>query len=397
MNLTVSKMDHQGNGIAYLDKKIVFIPKTIPGDIVDVKIIKEKKNYSVGKVSKYLNDNKQREKPFCPYYDKCGGCHLQNLTYEDTLKYKYDKVKNILEKLNIRIEPILIENPEPLKYRNKIEVKMENKRIGFYEKESNTLVEINACLITQDIINKTLPFLKEINLENGLITIRTNSKNEVLVIISTKDKIDITLVTNYPFIKGIILNDKTIYGQNYLEETINNFIFQYTYDAFFQVNPYGANLLFKKIEENITNKDTILDLYAGVGTLGISSSKQAKEILGIELIKSAVANANYNVKLNNISNAKYILGDVETTISGIANKYNTWIVDPPRKGLDNKTKEVFLKYLPDKLIYVSCNIHSLVRDLAYLINKYDITKFYILDMFSYTYHEECIVILHKNY
>lgn len=392
----IIKLDHEGNGIALIDNLVTFVPKTIPGDIVEIKIKEKKKNYQTAEVVKIITKSPLRISAFCPYYDSCGGCQLQNYEYPITLNYKKEKILNIFSKLNYALDPIIISNPCNKNYRNKIELKVQNKKIGFYEKKTNNMVEIEYCPITNVKINEIIPLLKKLEINNGNIILRVNKNNDILVIIDTLDKISCKVLEKNENIKGIILNKKLIWGESFLEEEINNIKYKIEYDAFFQVNPYVTSTLFNLIKENISTNSKVLDLYCGVGAITLQVGSICKKALGIEIIPNAIKNALENKKLNNISNVNFCCGDVLKEIKKISNEYDTWIIDPPRKGLDKITIEILQKYLPTKIIYVSCNIHSLTRDLASILPNYEITKFYILDMFSYSHHVECLCILNKN-
>ena len=393
MQVKIERFDHQAKGIALVDNKVTFVPKTIPGDIVEVKITKEGKSFNQASLVKVIESSPLRVASFCPFYAKCGGCDLQNLSYEETLKYKVEKVKNIFARIKMDVNPEVISNPHPLHYRNKIELKIRNGQLGFYEKETNTIVAINECLITDEAINEIIPLINNLKLQEASVTIRCNQNHECLVIFATKEKLNYQdLITNKN-IKGIILNNKKIYGIDFLEEQINDLKYHITYDAFFQVNPYVAALLFKKVKENILDDACVLDLYSGVGTLALTVASKVKKVLGIEIIENAVLNACQNQKLNNLTNVTFKCGDVEKIITSITDNYDTFIVDPPRKGLDNKTITVMLEKKPKTIIYVSCDAQTLVRDIAKLKEKYDLKKLYLFDMFSYTYHVESLCVL----
>ena len=195
---------------------------------------------------------------------------------------------------------------------------------------------------------------------------------------------------------GIIYNDITIYGENFFYERINGKLFKVSYNSFFQINENITNKLFALIKNNIDKDSTVLDLYSGVGTLGIVASSKAKTVYSIEIIKNAVLNGITNAKLNQKTNIKFMLGDVAKLLDKVNLASHTVIIDPPRKGLDKKTKEFILKKLPAKIIYVSCEANTLMRDLKELENIYEIIDYKILDMFSYTYHVENFCVLKRK-
>ena len=392
MQVHIDRMDHFGNGIGNINGKIIFVKGALPGETVDVIITKDKKSFMEGTINTIIYKSSKRVEPFCKYFGVCGGCSLCHLTYENTLEYKKERVKNILSKFDIpKIN--VIRNENDLYYRNKIELKIVDGKLGFYEKSTHNLIEIKECKVTKKSINKSFEFVKNMKLENANVTIRANYNDEVLIIIDSKEKPVILNPEDYKIV-GIVLNDKCIYGQDNFMEKINNLFFTVSYNSFFQVNNYINLELFNLIKQNIVGK-TVLDLYSGVGTLSIVASKVVDKVYSIEVIANAVKNALINAKINKCDNINFILGKVEDKIGFINDKIDTIIVDPARAGLDKKTIEVINNICPQRIIYVSCDTQSLANNLVDLAN-YEIKKFYILDMFSYTYHIECFCILDKK-
>ena len=392
MQVHIDRMDHFGNGIGNINGKIIFVKGALPGETVDVTITKDKKSFMEGTINTIIYKSSKRVEPFCKYFGVCGGCSLCHLNYENTLEYKKERVKNILSKFDIpKIN--VIKNENDLYYRNKIELKIVDGKLGFYEKSTHNLIEIKECKVTKKSINKSFEFVKNMKLENANVTIRANYNDEVLIIIDSKEKPVILNPEDYKIV-GIVLNDKCIYGQDNFMEKINNLFFTVSYNSFFQVNNYINLKLFNLIKENIVGK-TVLDLYSGVGTLSIVASKVVDKVYSIEVTQNAVKNALINAKINKCDNINFILGKVEDKIGFINDKIDTIIVDPARAGLDKKTIEVINNICPQRIIYVSCDTQSLANNLVDLTN-YEIKKFYILDMFSYTYHIECFCILDKK-
>ena len=392
MQVHIDRMDHFGNGIGNINGKIIFVKGALPGETVDVTITKDKKSFMEGTINTIIYKSSKRVEPFCKYFGVCGGCSLCHLNYENTLEYKKERVKNILSKFDIpKIN--VIKNENDLYYRNKIELKIVDGKLGFYEKSTHNLIEIKDCKVTKKSINKSFEFVKNMKLENANVTIRANYNDEVLIIIDSKEKPVILNPEDYKIV-GIVLNDKCIYGQDNFMEKINNLFFTVSYNSFFQVNNYINLELFNLIKENIVGK-TVLDLYSGVGTLSIVASKVVDKVYSIEVTQNAVKNALINAKINKCDNINFILGKVEDKIGFINYKIDTIIVDPARAGLDKKTIEVINKLSPQRIIYVSCDTQSLANNLVDLAN-YEIKKFYILDMFSYTYHIECFCILDRK-
>lgn len=395
MQVLVDKFDDFGQGITFVDDVITFVPNTIPGDIVDIKIVKKKKKYNVGKVINYIKLSKDRIDYKCPYFNKCGGCVLQSISYDATINFKLNKVINLFNKYNLDIKPEIVKNPSDYNYRNKIKLMVIDGKIGYFETNSHTLVEINECIIASKAINKVIPLLKKFNIINGNIVIRCNLNDEILIIIESNDKlnIDIDILKENIKLVGIVVNNKTIYGDNFLIECINDIYYKISYDSFFQINPYVASILFNIIKGNIDKTDIVLDLFCGVGTLSLNAALNANEVIGVEIVPNAVLNAIYNAKINKINNTKFILNDAQDAVGKINKKFDKIIIDPPRSGLTKKTIDTILTIMPKKIIYVSCDPNTLIRDILLLKDKYSIEKSYILDMFSYSYHVECICIL----
>ncbi len=389
----IEKFDNLGRGILYDNGVITFVPKTAPGDVIEYEIIKKAKKYNIGKLKRVIMPSKIRITPKCPYFDNCGGCDLQHISYKDTIKYKKDNINYLLKKHNYSVKPMVIENDKCFNYRNKISLKIIDGKIGYYESDTNKIVPINNCLLAKESINNIISNLGLFNIKNGLITIRCNELDEILLIITTEDPVNLDNISSN--IIGIIINDKLCYGIDTIKETINNIVYQISYNSFFQVNSLVASKMFNIIKENIYG-DNILDLYCGVGAITLQVASNAKNVTGVEIVSNAISNASYNAKLNGINNAKFILQDSSKAIKGLKEYYDTIIVDPPRVGLSNTVCNYLINSNSKRIIYVSCNPQTLFRDLNILKEKYDINSFYLFDMFSYTEHCESIAILERR-
>ena len=397
----IEKLDDFGRGIAHINNKVIFVENALPEEEVEIKIINDKKSFSVSEVTNYLKLSKDRIKSKCPYFEVCGGCNLLHLNYENTLTFKQNKMKELLKKnkINYDKEIEIIKNDNPFYYRNKISLKIENGKLGYYEENTHKLIEIKECITTKHSINEVIKNYKLLNLDNAKLTIRSNNNDEILLIIESKKKeynIELAKLKEKIKLVGIIYNDRTIYGENFFYERINNKLFKVSYNSFFQVNENITSKLFDLININTDKDSTVLDLYSGVGTLGIVASTKVKEVYSMEIVKNAVLNGITNAKLNKRDNIKFMLGDVSKLISKVDLSFDTLIIDPPRKGLDKKTREFILKKIPKKIIYVSCDPNTLIRDLKELESNYEISDFKIMDMFSNTYHVESFVVLIKK-
>lgn len=392
MKVEIVKLDDFGRGICFVNNKVTFVPNTIPGDIVNIKIVKENKKYNEAILIDLVKSSSKRIDAPCPYFGICGGCSLQTLPYDLGISYKKDKVINYFKKMGLIINPSLITNDTPYNYRNKITLKVVNGVVGYYKLNSHSVVEVNKCLLAEECINDVISIVCGMGIINGEVIIRSNYKSEILIIINSKDKINTTNISSN--IKGIILNDEVIYGNDYFYEEINNIKYKVSYKAFFQVNRNVASKMFKLVEDFTNNNDCVLDLYSGVGTLGLSASKKAKNVLGVEINKDAVKDANENAVINKLNNAKFIYSDA-SNIKNIDVSFNKLIVDPPRAGLSREVIDFIKLKLPDEIMYISCDYHTQARDLK-LLDSYEIIDSYICDLFSYTYHVECICFLRKR-
>lgn len=389
--LKINALDHQGNGISKIDNKVIFIPNTLPDEKVEVEITKDKKNYLEGKQVNIIESSPKRIESKCPYYQECGGCNYLHINIKEEEKIKLYIVKDILKRYaNLDIDPTFISSKES-NYRNKVEFKIKDGNFGYYNASSHNFIKIEKCLLAKDAINELINDKELFNIQNGEIIIRCNYNNELLIKISTNDKYDIKVneLTKKHKIVGIIINDKLIYGEDSFIERIGGYLFKVNLNSFFQINLDILNEVFNIIKKE--NFGTVVDLYCGVGTLGMAVKKN--KLYGIEIIPEAVKDAIKNAKINNQNNL-YMLGD-SSNIKEIKDDIDTIIIDPPRSGLNKETLDNMLNIKPNNLIYMSCNPLTLARDLNVIKNSYEVNDFYILNMFPRTKHIECLVMLKK--
>ena len=394
IRLTINKLDNQGRGISYYNNKIIFISNALPGEEVDVEITKETSKYYEGKTINIIKPSNNRIQPKCPHINECGGCHLMHLSYQEQLDYKLNKVKDILHKYaGIDSQIKIIESNKDLFYRNKIELKVHNNTYSYYNNNSHDTCDISKCLLADNSINEIIDYHSFMNIRNGEITIRTNYNNELLLIV-TCDHFEFF---NDPpeNVVGVVVNGKTVYGNNYFFDIIGDYKFKVSYNAFFQINNYVANEIFKILNNNLSG-NTLLDLYCGSGVMGISLKDKVNKIIGIEINKNAIKDANDNASLNKVNNYKYYVGDTSEVLQTIDDEIDIIVVDPPRSGLNDKTLNDILNIKPKQIGYVSCDPITLARDINILKEYYDIKKIYALDMFPNTYHVETVIILEKK-
>ena len=269
-----------------------------------------------------------------------------------------------------------------------------NKKIGFYQKGTNELVEIDTCHLLKEQLNEVIKILKNIDLKDiKEIMIRTNENKDIMIkTIGTIKNDDILKILKINNLKSLYQDDKLIYEEPYIKENINNIKYTIYPDAFFQVNKEGMIKLYDLNRKYAEKGNKLLDLYCGTGTIGIYLSDLYKEVFGIEINKDSIKNAKLNKKLNNIKNIDFICSDA----SNIKEKYDTITVDPPRVGLSKKVIEKILEIKPEKIIYTSCNPNTLKRDIKLLEENYSVKEITPVNMFPKTEHIECIALLtHK--
>mgnify|MGYP005753901421 FL=1 len=435
----------EGEGIAKIDNFTIFIPGTIKGEKVKIIIVKVLSSHGFGKIVEIIEKSQARQDVDCNTYKRCGGCNLRHVKYEETLKMKQNAVQSLVNKtlknkLQVK-ETVGMENP--LHYRNKAQYPIGiNKQgepvIGVFANRTHEVIPIDNCLIqnkkSEEIAKFIIEFIKEKNISiydektgKGLVRhivtkvgIKTGEIMCVIVInghkIPNESELVENLKTRYPEIKAIVKNinikntnvilgqeNINLYGNGYIEDILGEYKFKISPLSFYQVNPVQAEKLYNLgvSMAEITKNDVVFDLYCGIGTISLFMSKFAKKVYGIEIVEEAVKMAKENAESNNVSNTEFFAGDVEIVLDDLINnkgiKADVVMFDPPRKGLDKKSIENILKIKPKKIVYISCNPATLIRDLADFENEYDIKTIIPVDMFPYTSHIECVSVLqHKK-
>ncbi len=392
--IKIESLDHNGRGIAKLNNKVVFVNNALPGEIVEIRIISEKKNYIEAEVIKYIEKSKDRIDSICPYYSECGGCDILHMNYKDQLKFKQEKIENIINKYlstNIKINPI-VKCDNEFNYRNKVTFHVNNK-IGFFKNKTNDIVKIENCPLVDKKINDSISHLNKLDLNNiDQITCRIGM-DKLMIIISSKKEIDIKPIQDIA--DSIYINDELVYGEKNIYNTIGEYKYIISPNSFFQINNNTCKKLYDKIKEETKNSKNVLDLYCGTGSIGIYISEN-KNVLGIEINESAIENANTNKVINKLENISFICGDSGKKSTNLNFNPDTVIVDPPRSGLDNTTIKNIISMNPKKIIYVSCDPMTLVRDLKILSDNYNINEITPFDMFPQTKHVESLCVLERE-
>ncbi len=443
--IEITGMTTEASGVGKIEGFAIFVPNTVVGDYCEIKLIKVKKSYGYGKLVKIMRPSKDRIDIDCPHFLQCGGCAYRHINYDAELKIKHDFVIDSFKrigKLDVNISDIIgCENTA--RYRNKAQYpvavnnKIENSNnimSGFYARNSHRVIDVKDCLLQptlfNDIQKEILDFLynNQISIYNELdnsglirhIYIRnsdtTNSVMLCLVTTSFKiPKIDLLveeITKKFPQITSIIINKnsektnvilgqdcKVIYGDEYITDILFNKKINISPLSFYQVNRKQVDVLYSKaIELAALNKDDILlDLYCGVGTIGLVCSDKVKELIGVEIIPQAIENAKENAKINDIKNTKFICNDATSACQDFIKqkiKPSVIIVDPPRKGLDNDGINAISILKPQRLVMISCNPVTAARDCALLSDVgYLVEEIIPVDMFPRTTHVEIVLSL----
>ena len=395
MELEIIDIDDLGRGLARIDGKVCFINKALPNEIVKVKVTINNKTYLEGKVLDVIKKSKERKSSFCPYSKECDGCSFDITSYQYSIYLKEQAIIKMFLHDDIPLKDFkIVPNNENLGFRNKISLKVIDSKLGYYEENTHSFIEIKNCPIAKGCINKVINDFKLFAFKSGNLTIRCNDNDEIILIINSKDEISIDKkLFNHHKIAGIILNNKVIYQDSFFYERRNGLLYKVSYDAFFQINKFISEKIASDLLEKIDKDDVILDLYCGVGYFSLKMALKAREVIGIEVVKNAVLDALKNKELNHIENVNFLLGKVEDKIAKIPQKFTKVLVDPPRNGLDKKTIKFLLNKKIPTIIYISCNPKTLKRDINKLKDKYEIIYSKGYDMFSYTKHVECMFIL----
>ena len=446
LEITIEDISSDGSGVGKADGFALFVKDTIPGDQVKVKIMKMKKRYGYARLMEILVPSPDRIQAPCPVARQCGGCQIQQMSYERQLTFKENKVCNNLRRLGgldlsaMEVEPIC-GMEEPFHYRNKAQFPIgrdKNGKIiaGFYAGRTHSIIANTDCLLgaeeNEAILNEVISWMEVCKVEpydektgKGLVRhvlirkgFTTKELMVCLVINGRKIPQVEKLVDRLQKIEGmtaIMANVNTeqtnvilgkeiqpIWGQDYIEDYIGNVKYRISPLSFYQVNPVQTEKLYGKALEyaELTGKETVIDAYCGTGTIGLIAARNAKRVIGVELNKDAVKDARINAKENGIKNAEIYAGDAGRFMVDMASKNqkaDVVFMDPPRAGSDEKFLSSVIKLGPKRVVYVSCNPETLARDLKYLTgNGYQTVKIQPVDNFPFCDHIETVVKLVKK-
>jgi 23S rRNA (uracil1939-C5)-methyltransferase len=451
LELEIAQVAFGGKGIARVDGMAVFVDQAVPGDRVLARIVRKKKSYAEARVLQLIAPSTERVEAPCPYSGICGGCKWQFLGYAHQLRYKQAQVRETLEHIG-SIKEVAVHATVPSEnifgYRNKMEFSCATQRwlmpdelgregvdtgmaLGLHVPGTYfKVLDIQACLLQSaqgnDLLSDVRAFIRASGLPvYGLKTHQGFWRFLVLRHSVARDQWMVNIVTagdnrsvvqelgdrltrKYPNVVSVVNNitarkaavafgdyEIAVSGEPVIIDTIGSFEFEISANSFFQTNTRGAEHLYEAVKNYaaLTGRETVVDLYCGAGTIGIYLSDRAKEVVGLELIESAMADANRNCRRNGIDNCRFIAGDIRQTLSRLDMRPDVMIIDPPRSGMHPDVVDRVLAIAPERIVYVSCNPATMARDLILMKECYQVAEVQPVDMFPHTFHIESVARL----
>ena len=456
VRLEITALTSEGNGVGRYEGMAVFVPYTAVGDVIECRIVKLKPNYAYGKIERLLFSSKDRIEPDCPSYFRCGGCVFRHISYDAELRAKEGFVRDSFRRIGgfeLDPEPI-IGCKDTYHYRNKVQLPVASDEngcfYGFFSQRSHRVIRIRNCLIqpeiftdiSDDIISYQnshgLPaydestgrgLLRHIYLRKGehsgeimvvlVVSKSTDAYNELAHMLADKYKAIKTVCLNVNSERtNVILGSKDIclFGDGKISDIMCGMKLEISPHAFYQVNTPAAETVYSVAKDyaSLSEDETLLDLYCGIGTVGLSMADKIKKLVGVEVIEQAIVNARKNAELNGMaSKAEFVCGDAgeisraickesgdsasKPSVHGINDKIDVVVVDPPRRGCDKTTLDAILDMSPERVVYISCNHATAARDAKYLCEQgYSLVRYRPCDMFPRTAHVEMVVLLSKG-
>lgn len=451
LEIAIEDLGSAGEGIGKVDGFTIFVKDTVIGDFVRVKLMKVKKNYAFARLIEVITPSENRVMAKCPVARQCGGCQLQSMSYQEQLRFKENKVFNNIKRIggieDFEMMPI-IGMEEPYYYRNKAQfpvgINKDGEVIyGFYAGRTHSIIEMSGCMlgihrdgedICKRIMAEVVAFMKRNQIkpydENAhvglvrhvLVRIGAGTGQIVVSVIINGNQLPHSeeLVDALSEIQGmtsisininkekgnVILGDKviTLFGKEYIEDYIGDVKFRISPLSFFQVNPAQTEKLYGKALEYaaLTGNETVWDLYCGIGSISLFLAKNAKKVIGVEIVEQAIEDAIVNSKINEIENAEFLVGAAEEVVPNYFEEHkgapecspDVIVVDPPRKGCDEALLETMVLMAPKRIVYVSCDSATLARDLKWLSQQgYRLVEVTPCDMFGQTVHVESVALL----
>lgn len=440
--LDITGYTAEGMGVARLEGRVVFIPRTIRGERWRVRLEKVSKNVAWGRGVELLAASPERVEPDCPLYGKCGGCQFRHMTYGEELRAKRQRIADALERVgHVKLEmPAVLGAEEPLRYRNKVQFQVSGGKqglsVGYYRPRSHDVLDAPDCLLQPESVTRLRgafkSWMEEYDVHaydegtgEGVVRhlyIRTNSREESLVCVVVNGNrlphsgalVD-ALRRTESGLTGVVLNVNTrdtnvilgeqyvtLWGRSWLEEELCQLKFRLSVPSFFQINRIQTEQLYSTVLNfaRLTGKETVLDLYCGIGTISLALARGAERVIGAEIVPQAIKDAKENARRSNIVNAEFFCGDAGAVAQKLANegvRPRVICVDPPRKGLSSGIPAILAGMAPERIVYVSCDPATLARDVHCLAQLgYRAVKGQGVDLFPRTAHVETVVLLQRE-
>ncbi len=456
-NVEITDVAAEGKSLARIDNMVLFVPHTVPGDIVDVQVVRKRKKWMEGFPLRFIRFSADRIEPFCQHFGECGGCRWQNMPYEKQLKFKQQQVLDQFERIGrIKIPEIgpIIASELTTQYRNKLEYTFSHNRwltreemkqgreisqrnaVGFHiPGRFDKVLDIFQCHLQPEPSNEIRNFFRDYALNQNLdffdlvsqqgflrtLMIRNSGKGEFMVVVSffREDKTLIfplldELVYRFPAIASLfyVINPKANdtltdldlvlhYGKDHLVEEMEGLKFRIGPRSFYQTNPVQAHKLYAIARDfaGLKGHETVYDLYTGTGTIALFVAGHCARVTGIEYVEEAIADARRNAELNGVRNAEFYAGDIKDILNpefvAAKGKPDVIITDPPRSGMHAEVVGSILNCRPDRIVYVSCNPATQARDIQLMADQYRVTAIQPVDMFPHTFHVENVAILER--
>ena len=452
-NVLITDAGAEGVSVAHINGKVVFVPYTVPGDVVDVQVTGKRKSYCFGKALVFHTLSDKRTTPLCSHFGVCGGCRWQHMKYEEQLFYKQKQVDDAFLRI-AKVEypalnPIIAADPI-YHYRNKLEYTFASRSwiddnhhspdgfaLGFHVPGLfDKVLDITHCYLQEEPTNKIRMAIRKYSSEKQLeyydirnhtgllrnLMIRSASTNEWMVVVifalPLMEEIEAMMAflqKTFPEINSLnfAINEKmndsldgieiiNYSGKEYITEVLDNISYRISPASFFQTNSCQALQLYLKTIEfaQLTGNENVYDLYCGTGSISLFAARNAAKVVGIEYVEASVANARTNAELNNINNTVFYAGDMVNVLNdeliATEGKPDVIITDPPRAGMHPKVVEKIIELLPKRIVYVSCNPATQARDIALMDEFYKVDALQPVDMFPHTYHVENVAVMSRK-
>lgn len=442
--VTVEDLTHDGSGVAKVEGYPLFIPGALPGEEVEIKVGKTLKNYGFAELLEVKQHAPSRVEAPCHVFWECGGCQLQHLSYEAQLQQKQKQVRDVIDRIaklpHVPVHPVK-GMQDPWRYRNKSQIPFSERNghvvSGFFKTRTHQIVDTDVCIIQSEEADELMSTLKHemhaLGLDaydekahrgmlRHLIVRKGRATGEIMVVLVTLKKkfpqkqavVDLikrvvpevtSIMQNVnPDKTNVIFGNETINldGKSVIIDKIGDIQFEISARSFYQVNPVQTEVLYGQALEyaQLSGDETVIDAYCGIGTISLFLAQQAKEVYGVEIVPQAIEDAKRNAELNGLANAHFEAGAAEDVIPrwyAEGKRFDVLVVDPPRKGCDEKLLQTILKYKPERVVYVSCNPGTLARDLRILEDGgYETQEVQPVDMFPQSSHVETVTLLQRQ-